>query len=90
MNALTNYQLTTCRKTPEEFVEENPHESTYALLVRSEEKRRTAFEIVLYILCVLSALAAIWQFVQQPNALPLTSINTAAVETNLPTSAAPV
>ena len=40
-------------------------ESTYALLVRSEEKGRTLLETVIYTLCILSAVAAIWQFAQQ-------------------------
>ena len=40
-------------------------ESTYALLVRSEEKGRTLLETFLYSLCILSAVAAIWQFAQQ-------------------------
>jgi hypothetical protein len=54
----------------------NGHESTYTLLVRSEEKNRGILEIALYAIFALSALAAIWQFVQQPNALPLDRVNT--------------
>ena len=42
------------------------NESTYALLVRSEEKERGLLEIVVYSLFILSAVAAIWQFAQQP------------------------
>jgi hypothetical protein len=77
MNAsLTNHLSSACGEKREEFVEENPHESTYAMLIRAEEKPRTALEILLYVLCVLSAVAAIWQFAQQPNALPLKSIST--------------
>ena len=41
-------------------------ESTYALLVRSEEKKRVLFETIVYALVILSALAAILQFVDQP------------------------
>ena len=41
-------------------------ESTYALLVRSEEKNRGVLEIVLYASIALSALVSIWQFAQQP------------------------
>jgi hypothetical protein len=37
-------------------------ESTYSLLVRSEEKRRSIIETVVYGLVILSALAAIWEF----------------------------
>ena len=45
--------------------------STYALLVRSEERERSLFEAVVYGLFTLCAIAAIWQFVQQPVILPL-------------------
>lgn len=47
------------------------HESTYALLVRSEEKERGLLETIAYGLFILSAVAAIWQFAQQPISLPL-------------------
>jgi len=46
-------------------------ESTYALLVRSEEKERSLFETIAYGLFILSAVAAIWQFAQQPVNLPV-------------------
>jgi hypothetical protein len=36
--------------------------STYALLVSSEEKERGLFETVIYSLLVLSAVIGIWQF----------------------------
>ena len=49
-------------------------ESTYALLVRSEEKERSLFETIVYSLFILSAVAAIWQFVHQPVNLPLAAI----------------
>jgi len=41
-------------------------ESTYALLVRSEDKKRTLFETIVYGLVILSALVAILQFADQP------------------------
>ena len=41
-------------------------ESTYALIVRSEEKGRGVLETVLYALFILSAIFSIWQFAQQP------------------------
>jgi hypothetical protein len=53
-------------------------ESTYALLVRSEEKPRSVIETLIYFLCILSAVTAIWQFVHQPIALPLTGIASVA------------
>jgi hypothetical protein len=56
------------------------HESTYAMLVRSEEKERSLFETVVYGLFILSTMAAIWQFAQQPIDLPLSTMpNTASV-----------
>jgi hypothetical protein len=41
-------------------------ESTYALLVRSEDKKRAVFEAVLYGLVAVSVLVAILQFTDQP------------------------
>jgi hypothetical protein len=41
-------------------------ESIYALLVRSEDKRRAYLETILCGLVILSALAAILQFADQP------------------------
>jgi len=40
------------------------HESTYALLIRSEEKSRNVFEMVIYLLLILGPLIAVWQFAQ--------------------------
>ena len=44
----------------------NAEESTYALLVRSEDKKRALLETIVYGLVILSALAAILQFADQP------------------------
>jgi len=44
----------------------NVEESTYALLVHSENKKRALLETIVYGLVILSALAAILQFVDQP------------------------
>jgi hypothetical protein len=41
-------------------------ESTYALLVRSEEKERNLFEGAVYLAFILSAVFSIWQVAQQP------------------------
>ena len=41
-------------------------ESSYSLLVHSEEKKRGYFETILYVLIMLSAVAAILQFAEQP------------------------
>jgi hypothetical protein len=56
-------------------------ESTYALLIRSEEKNRSRLEMLVYALFILSAVFSIWQFVHQPNTLPLNSINTSTAAT---------
>ena len=53
---------------------ENQHESTYALLIRSEEKSRNVFETVIYPLLILGPLIAIWQFAQQPVNIPATGL----------------
>ena len=45
---------------------DNVEESTYALLVRSEDKKRALLETIIYGLVFLSALAAILQFTDQP------------------------
>ena len=54
--------------------------STYRLLVQSEEKSRNILEIALYGLFAVSAVASIWQFADQPNALPLDRIGTMAAD----------
>ena len=48
----------------------NNQESTYALLVRSEEKSRNALETVAYVTFILSVVVAIWQFAQNPVNIP--------------------
>jgi hypothetical protein len=53
----------------------NHQESTYALLVRSEEKSRGALETVLYGTCILSVIVAIWQFAHQPVIVPAAGID---------------
>ena len=44
----------------------NKFESTYGLLVRSEEKGRGILEIAIYAACILGAVFTIWQFAQMP------------------------
>jgi hypothetical protein len=44
----------------------NVEESTYALLVRSEDTKHALFETIVYGLVALSALVAILQFADQP------------------------
>ena len=47
-------------------------ESTYALLVRSEEKERSIFEGAVYFAVILSALFSVWQAATQPVQVPTT------------------
>jgi hypothetical protein len=49
---------------------ENQHESTYALLIRSEEKSRNIIEMAICPILILGAVIAIWQFAQQPVNIP--------------------
>jgi hypothetical protein len=46
------------------------YESTYALLVRSEEKNRSLLETLVCAILILSSVFSIWQFVQQPVRIP--------------------
>ena len=58
------------------------HESTYALLVRSEEKGRTALGTVVYTLLFLSVVLSIWQFAQLPPVnVPAAGLQCIACET---------
>jgi len=45
-------------------------ESTYALLIRSEEKERNLFENVAFLIFILSAVFSIWHMALQPVELP--------------------
>ncbi|MBA2241973.1 MAG: hypothetical protein H0W04_03655 [Chthoniobacterales bacterium] len=49
-------------------------ESTYALILRSEEKERGVSEALIYLLLILSAVFSIWQVARQPFQLPTGSI----------------
>ena len=44
-------------------------QTTYTLLVRSEEKSRDLLEAAVYAMCILSAIVAMWQFVEQSSRL---------------------
>ena len=44
---------------------EDQRESTYALLTRSEEKKRNALEMAIYSLLIINGMIAICQFAQQ-------------------------
>ena len=49
-------------------------ESTYALLVRSEEKERSLFEDAAYLVFILSAIFSIWLVIHQPVELPKSAV----------------
>ncbi len=51
-------------------LENQYNESTYALLIRSEEKSRNVIEMAIYPILILGAVTAIWQFAQQPVHIP--------------------
>ena len=48
------------------------NDTTYAMLVQSEEKGRSIMETAVYALLGLSAILSILQFVQQPERVPAT------------------
>jgi disulfide bond formation protein DsbB len=59
-------------------------ESTYALIVRSEEKQRTRFEIFIYALLIISTVLALSQAGRQaalmpPNIQRISTISTAVL-----------
>ena len=59
-------------KEPTDPVDEQKHqlESTYRILIRSEEKSRNVLELVIYPLLIIGAIVAIWQFLLQAMELP--------------------
>lgn len=56
-------------------------ESTYALIVRSEEKERNLFEGAVYLVLILSAVVSIWQAAHQPITFVRTSATTSIAQT---------
>jgi hypothetical protein len=58
----TNQEISMKINQPSNKVEE----STYALLARSEDKKRALFETIFYGLVALGVLVAILQFADQP------------------------
>jgi hypothetical protein len=55
-------------------------ESTYALIVRSEEKERNLFEGAVYLVLILSAVVSIWQAAHQPVAFLRSSTSTSIAQ----------
>jgi hypothetical protein len=56
-------------------------ESTYALIVRSEEKERNLFEGAVYLVLVLSAIVSLWQAAHQRVDIVRTSASTSIAQT---------
>jgi hypothetical protein len=56
----------------------NEAKSIYGLLVRSEEKGRSAMETAIYGTCILSGVAAILQFIGQPTPDPFAGLEAPA------------
>ena len=63
----------------QQTVKNNELESTYALLVRSEEKGRGVLETVLYVAFILSAVLLIWQFAQSTVSVQAVGLEQSAV-----------
>jgi hypothetical protein len=55
-------------------------ESTYALLVRSEEKQRSRFEILVYTILIASTTFAVAQFGRQATMMPSTIAHISTTE----------
>jgi hypothetical protein len=58
---------------------DNHRESTYALLVGSEEKSRNVLELAIYPLLILGPLIAIWQLAQRPITIPAAGLDAGCV-----------
>ncbi len=56
---------------------ETQHESIYALLIRSKEKKRDLLELTIHPTLMLGAILAIWQLVQQPVNIPAAGLERA-------------
>ncbi|MDQ6622179.1 MAG: hypothetical protein M3Y86_01665 [Verrucomicrobiota bacterium] len=54
-------------------------ESTYAMLLRSEERERTASEFIVYALLILCTVFSIWQLAHQPITVPTNLIHSTSV-----------
>jgi hypothetical protein len=56
----------------------NEAQSIYGLLIHSEEKGRSIMETAVYAMCIVSAVAAIWQFIGQPTPDPFAGFESPA------------
>jgi hypothetical protein len=68
---MNNQQTTDKAGTPRRpKIMENEAQSIYGLLAGSEERGRSAMETAVYVTCLLSVVAAIFQFISQPSSDP--------------------
>ncbi len=51
------------------------HETTYALLMRSEDKEQSVSENVVYMVLILSAMFSVWFAANQPVRLPVSAVS---------------
>jgi hypothetical protein len=58
-----------------------PFESTYALIMRSEEKQRSRFEILVYVLLIASTTFAVSEFGRQAAVMPSRTARISTVAT---------
>ena len=56
-------------------LEDQHKESTYALLIGSEEKSRDVIEMAICPILILGAVIAIWQFARQPVNIPAAGLD---------------
>jgi hypothetical protein len=56
-----------------------PFESTYALIVRSEEKQRSRFEILIYSILIAATTFAVAQFGRQATLMPSSIVHVSTI-----------
>jgi hypothetical protein len=72
---MNNQQTLDKAGTPRRLkIMKNEAQSIYGLLVRSQEKGRNRMETAIYAMCIVSAVAAIGQFIWQPAPLSFESL----------------
>ena len=67
---MNNQQLTDKAGSPRRLEIMKTDQTLYGILAGSEEKGRGAMETAVYAMCILSVVAAIFQFIGQPTSDP--------------------
>jgi hypothetical protein len=75
---MDNQQLTDKAGSPRRLKIMKNDQTLYGILAGSEEKGRGALETAVYAMCILSVLAAIFQFIGQPTPDPFAAFYPAA------------